>query len=42
MNINFGIMQPLGYKIRNKEEKNTRIAERALAKIKTTVREYGL
>ncbi len=34
MNINFGIMQPLGQRIKNKEEKNTRIAERALERIK--------
>ncbi len=33
MNINFGIMQPLGKKIRNKEEKNTQIAHRALERI---------
>ena len=42
MNINFGILRPLGQKIKNKEEKNTRIAERALEKIKMTIREYGL
>ena len=33
MNINFGIMQPLGKKIRNKDEKNTQIAQRALRNI---------
>ncbi|WP_066683691.1 methylenetetrahydrofolate--tRNA-(uracil(54)-C(5))-methyltransferase (FADH(2)-oxidizing) TrmFO [Christensenella intestinihominis] len=42
MNINFGIMRPLGQRIRNKEEKNTRIAERALEKIKAAIHEYGL
>lgn len=33
MNINFGIMKPLEQRIRNKEEKNTRISERALEKL---------
>ena len=33
MNINFGIMAPLEMRIRNKKEKNTKIAERALAEI---------
>lgn len=42
MNINFGIIRPLGQKIRNKEEKNTRIAKRALEKLKTTIDNYGL
>lgn len=31
MNINFGILEPLGYKIKGKKEKNTAIAQRALA-----------
>lgn len=30
MNINFGILEPLGYKIRGKREKNMKISERAL------------
>ncbi len=34
MNINFGIMTPLEQRIRNKEEKNTMIAHRALEVIK--------
>lgn len=33
MNINFGIIEPLGQKIRGKREKNTAIAQRALARI---------
>ena len=33
MNVNFGIIEPLGERIRGKREKNTRIAERALAVI---------
>ncbi|MEG2624664.1 MAG: methylenetetrahydrofolate--tRNA-(uracil(54)-C(5))-methyltransferase (FADH(2)-oxidizing) TrmFO [Christensenella sp.] len=42
MNINFGIMQPLGQRIRKKEEKNTLIAMRALEKIKATIKAYEL
>ena len=30
MNINFGIIQPLGYRVKGKREKNTQIALRAL------------
>ena len=33
MNVNFGIIEPLGERIRGKREKNTRIAERSLAVI---------
>ena len=33
MNVNFGIIEPLGERIRGKREKNTKIAERALAVI---------
>ena len=33
MNINFGIIDPLGYKIRGKREKNLKISERALGVI---------
>jgi len=33
MNVNFGIIRPLGEKIRKKEEKNLRIAKRALDEI---------
>ena len=31
MNVNFGIIEPLGERIRGKREKNTKIAERSLA-----------
>ncbi len=31
MNINFGILEPLGYRIKGKKEKNSAIAQRALA-----------
>ncbi len=33
MNVNFGIMEPLGMKIRKKQEKNLRLSEKALEKI---------
>ena len=33
MNVNFGIIEPLGQKIRGKKEKNAKIAERALCEI---------
>ncbi len=33
MNINFGIIEPLGYKIKGKREKNTEIANRGLLEI---------
>ena len=35
MNINFGIIDPLGYKIKGKREKNMKISERALEKIES-------
>ena len=31
MNINFGILEPLGYKVKGKANKNLAIAQRALA-----------
>ena len=37
MNVNFGIMSPLGMKIRKKAEKNLAIANRALEEIKSIV-----
>ena len=38
MNVNFGIIEPLGERIRGKREKNTRIAERSLAVIDEIVK----
>ena len=35
MNINFGIIQPLGYRVKGKREKNTQIAQRALEHLDT-------
>ena len=31
MNVTFGLIEPLGYKVRGKQLKNAKIAERALA-----------
>ena len=42
MNINFGIIDPLGYKIRGKREKNAKISERALEVIDTMKKEFEL
>lgn len=42
MNINFGIIDPLGYKIRGKREKNAKISERALDVIDTIKKELEL
>lgn len=39
MNVNFGIMEPLGERIKGKKEKNAKIAARALAVIDTLVEE---
>ena len=36
MNINFGIMAPLGYKVKGKANKNLAIANRALAALEQT------
>ena len=35
MNINFGIMQPLGYRVKGKANKNLAIAQRALETLDT-------
>lgn len=42
MNVNFGIMRPLGQRVKNKEERNTRIAERALEAVKEQIDICGL
>ena len=34
MNVNFGIMEPLGYRVKGKQEKNKKISERSLEIIK--------
>ena len=39
MNINFGIMPPLGERIRDKKEKKRRISERALESLRVFARE---
>lgn len=40
MNINFGLLPPLGERIRAKKEKNQRISERALAKLDEFLQEF--
>ncbi|MEF2244574.1 FADH(2)-oxidizing methylenetetrahydrofolate--tRNA-(uracil(54)-C(5))-methyltransferase TrmFO [Paenibacillus sp. IITD108] len=40
MNVNFGLMPPLGKKIRNKKEKNEAIALRALEQIDSFIKEH--
>ncbi|MGE4548454.1 MAG: methylenetetrahydrofolate--tRNA-(uracil(54)-C(5))-methyltransferase (FADH(2)-oxidizing) TrmFO [Intestinibacillus sp.] len=40
MNINFGILDPLGHRVKGKREKNLAIAERALAVIDSLKGEY--
>lgn len=40
MNINFGIMAPLGYKVKGKANKNLEIANRALAQIQSLPETY--
>ena len=42
MNVNFGIMTPLGYKVKGKANKNLSIAERSLAIIDQMVREHNV
>lgn len=41
MNANFGIMEPLGKRVKNKLEKNTQIARRALEKLEETMGKYA-
>jgi methylenetetrahydrofolate--tRNA-(uracil-5-)-methyltransferase len=42
MNVNFGIIEPLNEKIRNKKEKNAKIAQRALDTLSYIKEEYNL
>ena len=42
MNVNFGIMTPLGYKVKGKANKNLAIAERSLAIIDQMMREHNV
>lgn len=41
-NINFGMIEPLGTRVRGKEERNTQIARRALGEIERVKNEYNL
>lgn len=42
MNVNFGLIAPLGKKIRNKREKNAMIAQRALEEIARIKEQYNI
>lgn len=42
MNVNFGLIAPLGQKIRKKRDKNALIAQRALEKIDLIKQQYGI
>lgn len=42
MNINFGLINPLGYKVKGKREKNLRLSERALKELETFIAEHGV
>lgn len=41
MNINFGLLDPLDHRVRGKQERNTQIAERALAQIDNWKRDHN-
>ncbi len=42
MNANFGILEPLGEKVRGKRNRYERLSERAIAEMNRTISEYGL
>ncbi|MBQ1375128.1 MAG: methylenetetrahydrofolate--tRNA-(uracil(54)-C(5))-methyltransferase (FADH(2)-oxidizing) TrmFO [Clostridia bacterium] len=42
MNVNFGIMSPLGFKVKPKREKNLKISERALLKIEELKKSFNI
>lgn len=42
ININFGLISPLGEKVKGKREKNTRISERALAALESYLKNYKI
>lgn len=42
MNVNFGLIAPLGQRIRKKREKNALIAQRALDKIEAIKKQYEI
>jgi methylenetetrahydrofolate--tRNA-(uracil-5-)-methyltransferase len=42
MNVTFGIIEPLGYRVKGKREKNAQIAQRAIEKIKEIKEEYNI
>ena len=42
MNVTFGIIEPLGYRVKGKREKNAQIAQRAIEKLKEIKKEYNI
>ena len=42
MNVTFGIIEPLGYRVKGKREKNAQIAQRAIEKLKQIKQEYNI
>jgi len=40
MNINFGLLPPLGKKVRDKKEKNSQIAQRALCELRKFIEKF--
>jgi len=38
MNVNFGIIQPLGYRVRGKRNRNAALSERALTAVDELIR----
>ena len=42
MNSNFGILDPLDEKIKNKKERYEKLSERSLEALKRNIEEYGL
>jgi len=42
MNSNFGVLEPLGERVKGKRNRYERLSERALAEMERTVKEYGL
>ena len=42
MNVTFGIIEPLGYRVKGKREKNAQIAQRAIQKLNEIKSEYNI
>lgn len=42
MNVTFGIIEPLGYRVKGKREKNAQIAQRAIEKLREIKEKYDI